>query len=604
MASKATKGKKGTQRKLTAILCADVVGYSRLMGADEEATIETLTAYRKVFTSKIKKHRGRVVDAKGDAILAEFASVVDAVNSAVVIQRKLAGQNAELSDGRRMDFRIGINMGDVVVKDDAIYGDGVNVAARLESLAEPGGICISRPVYDQVESKLNLECEYLGEQQVKNIAKPVRAYRINLTQKDDHDQVEQPEPVSAASLVPGGISLDLPDRPSIAVLPFANISGDPEQEYFSDGITEDLITNLSKILRLSVTARNTVFTYKDKAVNVKQVGKELDVAYVLEGSVRKAGKRVRITAQLIDAKSGNHKWAERYDRTLEDVFAVQDDITQNIVTALNIALLDGDQAMNFRDSTINPEVHYLFLRGRHAWQSDPNRVNLEEAERMWQRCVELDPGYARAYSGLAGNRNVRVAWLGEWDDQLLEEAEEYSRKAVALMENLAHGHTMLGLTLWYKREFDESLAAFKRALQHDPEGPQTLRTYAFIQIYNGKWSEAEKFIRKSISSTPSPTSYQVFVSGLAHLVRERNEEAIGALKGVAAKGSDFLALHLVLAAAYAAAERMPDANAQVGEILRIDPRYVTAERAPLMFRFRDSIHLDGVMKLLRKAGLE
>ncbi len=339
-----TKSQKSTQRKLTAILCADVAGYSRLMGDDEEATIETLTAYRKVFTSEIKKHRGRVVDAKGDAILAEFASVVDAVNGAVEIQRKLAEQNAELPDERRMDFRIGINLGDVVVKDGVIYGDGVNIAARVEALAEPGGICISRPVFDQVESKLNLECEYLGEQKVKNIAKPVRAYKVNLTQPERGEQVEQPEAVSTASLVPDGISLELPDKPSIAVLAFENMSGDSEQEYFSDGIAEDIITDLSKLSELFVIARNASFSYKGKAVLPQQVGRELGVRYILEGSVRKAGNRVRINAQLIDASTEKHLWAERYDRELKDIFALQDELTEKIVRALDVTLISGEQA--------------------------------------------------------------------------------------------------------------------------------------------------------------------------------------------------------------------------------------------------------------------
>jgi adenylate cyclase len=392
-------------------------------------------------------------------------------------------------------------------------------------------------------------------------------------------------------------------QPSIAVLPFANMSGDPEQEYFSDGISEDLITALSNISRLSVVSRNSVFAYKGQSLNAKRIGEELGVSHIVEGSVRKGGERVRITAQLIDAATDRHLWSERYDRTLEDVFAVQDDITQNIVTALNVALLDGDQAMNWRRSTQNPEAYYLFLRGRHAFQSAPNRKTLEEAERLWQRCVELDPGFARAYSGLSGLKTSRVHHFGKWDDRLLEEAEEYARKAVDLEENLAHGHSMLGFALWYKREFDEALAAHERALQLDPEGPQTLRTYALIQVYNGKWSEAEKFIRKSISSTPSPTPVQAFISGLIHLVRGRIEESIRVLNGVAAKGSDFLAVHLVLAVAYAAAERMADAEAQVGEVLRIDPSYVVAERAPHMFRFRESEPLDRIMVLLRKAGL-
>ncbi len=372
MASKSSKGKKSTQRKLTAILCADVVGYSRLMGDDEEATLESLTAYRKVFTSSIPKFRGRVVDAKGDSILAEFASVVDAVNSAVEIQRELAERNAELTDDRRMDFRIGINLGDVVVKDDAIYGDGVNIAARLESLAEPGGICISRPAHDQVKSKLTLEYEYLGEQQVKNIAEPVRAYRVRT---DD--------PESASPQAPAQ-ETDKPSRlPTIAVLPLANLSNDPEQEYFSDGITEDLITDLSKISGLSVVSRNAVFLYKGKAVNPVEVSEELGVRYVLEGSIRKAANRVRISAQLIDPTTGYHLWAERYDRDLTDIFALQDEISEKIVAALEVKLTAGEQGQVAVRYTDNLEAYDYFLRGR-AYQARVTKETTDQAREMFE----------------------------------------------------------------------------------------------------------------------------------------------------------------------------------------------------------------------------
>ena len=318
------------KRKLTAILSADVKGYSRLMGDDELATIETLKRYRKVITTFVRQYRGRVVDSPGDNVLAEFASVVDGVECAVKIQEELKTKNNELPENRRMEFRIGVNLGDVVEDGERIYGDGVNISARIEGLAAGGGICISGTAFDQVESKLGLGFEYLGERSVKNIKKPVRVYRVMMKNSASDLGMER--------------ELPLPDKPSIAVLPFVNMSGDPEQEYFSDGITEEIITGLSKIPRLFVTARNSTFVYKDQPVKIRQIGRELGVRYVLEGSVRKSGNQVRVSAQLIDANTQNHIWAERYDRELKDIFAIQDDITMSIMIALQVKLTDGDQA--------------------------------------------------------------------------------------------------------------------------------------------------------------------------------------------------------------------------------------------------------------------
>jgi adenylate cyclase len=352
MSAHTTKG--SLERKLTAIFSADVQGYSRLMGEDEEATIRTLTAHREVMTALIHQYRGRVVDSPGDNLLAEFGSAVDAVRCAVEIQHELKARNAELPPARKMEFRIGLNVGDVIVEGERIYGDGVNIAARLESLAEPGGICISGTVHDQVETKLALSYAYVGEQTVKNIAKPVRVWRVQVGessvrspvstgegQKDRGMSIAHHPTPNPQSLTPGqpapsaqrpapspqSEALPLPDKPSIAVLPFVNLSSDPEQEYFSDGITEDPITDLSKLSGLFVIARNSTFVYKDTVAKVQEVSKELGVQYVLEGSVRKASNRVRITAQLVDATTGHHLWAERYDRELQDIFALQDELT-------------------------------------------------------------------------------------------------------------------------------------------------------------------------------------------------------------------------------------------------------------------------------------
>jgi adenylate cyclase len=356
----------GFKRKLTAILSADAAEYSRLMAEDETTTVKTIASYREIMSSLIKQHRGRVVDSPGDNLLAEFSSVVDAVQCAVTVQNEIQTRNAELPDNRRMEFRIGINLGDVIDEDGRIYGDGVNISARLEALADPGGICVSKTAFDQIETKLPLGYEYMGEQSVKNIPKPVGAYRV-LMRPDAAGKVigekrflgrfsrrtaltviiilamvavglvswniylQQPKKVEPASVEK--MAYPLPDKPSIAVLPFENMSGDPEQDYFSDGITEEIITALSKTPKLFAIARNSTFTYKGKPVKVQQVSEELGVRYVVEGSVRKAEDRVRVTAQLIDALTGYHIWAEKYDRNVKDIFTVQDEITKKIITA-------------------------------------------------------------------------------------------------------------------------------------------------------------------------------------------------------------------------------------------------------------------------------
>jgi adenylate cyclase len=383
----------GLKRRLSAILSADVEGYSRLMREDEEATVHTLTTYRTAMTHLIQQYRGRVVDSPGDNLLAEFTSVVDAVNCSVEIQREFAERNAELPENRRMQFRIGINLGDVIEEGERIYGDGVNIAARMESVAEGGGVCISGTVYDAIENKIGLRYEYLGEQELKNIDKPVRAYRVlSFPGAAAHRVIKAKKAVgrtwrnvfivTQAVLVAGAavavwhfyfrsppmevasverMAFPLPDKPSIAVLPFANMSGDPKQEYFADGITDDLITDLSKIKGLFVIARNSMFTYKGKPVMVKQVAEELGVLYVLEGSVRRAGKQVRINAQLIDATTGGHLWADRYDGKMDDVFALQDRITRKIVEALAVKLTVGEEKQVARKETDSAEAYDAFL---------------------------------------------------------------------------------------------------------------------------------------------------------------------------------------------------------------------------------------------------
>ncbi|NIQ39605.1 MAG: tetratricopeptide repeat protein, partial [Proteobacteria bacterium] len=444
---------KGVTRKLTTILSADVKGYSRLMGDDEVATVETLSTYREVMATRIGERHGRVVDSPGDNLLAEFASVVDAVQCAVEIQRDLATRNADLPENRRMEFRIGVNLGDVIVEGDRIYGDGVNIAARMEGLAEGGGICISGTVFDQVENKLSVNYESLGERSVKNISKPVRIYQIRMKPENSSREADK--------------WLRFPDKPSIAVLPFVNMSGDPEQEYFSDGMTEDLITDLSKISGLFVIARNSVFTYKRKAVKVDQVGRDLGVRYVLEGSVRKAGGRVRISAQLIDTTTGGHLWAERYDRELQDIFALQDEVTQKIVTTLAVKLTQGEEDRLTRRDTDNLEAYDHILRGLDHYYRF-SKDSILQAREMFEKAVDLDPDYALAHSRL-GWTHLRE-WSFGWrqDPQSLERAFELAQKAISLNDSLADAHELLGeVYLWQKRH-DQAVEEMKKAIALGP----------------------------------------------------------------------------------------------------------------------------------------
>ena len=464
----------GVERRLAAILCADIVGYSRLMGADEVGTLARMRTLRAdLIDPGIGAHNGRIVKTTGDGLLVEFASVVDAVECAVDIQRSMAAHNSGIPEEQRIVFRMGVNLGDVIVEDGDIFGDGVNVAARLEGLAPPGGICVERTVRNQVRDRMPIKFEDLGEQEVKNIARPVRVFRVVL---DEAAASEIPRPaaipaapwkrkavaagvavlVAAAGIVlwqlpwqpaggpdaADGPALALPDKPSIAVLPFNNMSGDPEQEYFADGMSEDLITDLSKISGLFVIARNSSFVYKGKSVDVKQVGRALGVRYVLEGSVRRAGNRVRINAQLIDATTGRHLWADRYDGSLADVFALQDEVTRKIIAELKVHLTPTEQARQARKGTVDVDAHDAFLRGwAHYLRSTPD--DYAKAVPYLEEAIRRDPNYGRAHAALASlYRAARFhGWqgrLGVTPDDALERAMDHIEKAMKQPTPLAH----------------------------------------------------------------------------------------------------------------------------------------------------------------------
>jgi adenylate cyclase len=487
------------ERKLTAILYADVHGYSRLMGGDEEATLATLTAHRKVIGDLIERRHGHFVNFAGDSVLAEFASVVEAVNCAVDIQTALKAENAKMPPERRMEFRIGVNLGDVMVEGEQIYGDGVNVAARLESLAEPGGICISGTVHEHIQNKLALSYEDLGEQHVKNIAKPVRVFRVlpeigaaTTTRKTQRVQRKyvwrgafsiaglaiiaaiivlvqnislKPQHTSASIPPAHSPAPPLPDKPSIAVLPFINMSGDREQEYFSDGITDDLITDLSRLPGLFVIARTSSFTYKGKPAKLQEVGRELGVKYVLQGSVRKAGEQVRITVQLADASTGAELWAERYNRPLRDVFAVQDEIVRRIVTTLNLQLNLAQQGVAIPRSTENLEAYDDLLRGMEYLFSFTKDGNTKARE-MFEKAIELDPKYAMAYAALG--ENYYFGWTNAYnfDADALERAMLKEQQAVALDESLSLAHSVLAAV--YAQEGEDDQAVHRSPTGHCP----------------------------------------------------------------------------------------------------------------------------------------
>ncbi len=578
----------GFKRKLTAILSADVIGYSRLMRDDEEATVRDIAAHRILITEIIQQHNGRVVDSPGDNIMAEFASVVDAVNSAIRIQQRIKTQNIDVSKNRQMEFRIGINLADVIEKNNLIYGDGVNIAARVEGLATAGDVCISGTVYEHVRDKLSLEYEYLGEQTFKNIPVPIRLYRIPVTSLD-------------VSTEEAG-ELNYPHKPSIAVLPFANISGDPEQEYFSDGITEDLITDLSKISGLFVIARHSVFTYKGKAVKVQEVGKDLKVRYILEGSVRKSGDRVRITAQLVDAETGGHLWAERYDQKIRDIFALQDEVSQKVVSALAIKLTIGEEERLNQRYTENLEAYDYALRGLDYYFRFTKDAHAQ-ALKMFEKAIELDPEYALAYSWLGLTHLHR--WTHGWnrDPKVRDLAFDLAQKALDLDDSLSEPHRIMGDIYLYKKQHEKAIAERKRSVSLDPNNADAIAGLGEAFIYNGQLEEGITLIEKAIRLNPHHHAYYFFVLGSAFALQGRFDEAEELLKRTLIRNPDFFYAHILLAIIYIETGSLNQASTEIEEALKKNPDLSIAflkETNP----FKDQEINAQMEEGLRKAGLK
>jgi adenylate cyclase len=625
----------GFKRKLTAILSADVEGYSRLMGDDEEATVRTLTSYREVLTTLIQQHNGKVLDSPGDNLLAEFVSVVDAVQCAVAVQKEIKSRNDQLPENRRMQFRIGINLGDVIQEDERIYGDGVNIAARLEGLSEPGGICISKTAFDHIESKLPYGYDFMGNQTVKNIAKPVGAYRVLMDRRvtfagksaDEKPSALRRMPILAgvvavlvlavgvgiwqfymrrSSIDPASedkMTFPLPDKPSIAVLPFANMSGDPEQEYFSDGLTEEIITALSKVPKLFVIARNSVFTYKGKPVKVNQVAEELGVRYVLEGSIRKAGDQIRITAQLIDALSGHHLWAERYDRNLKEIFAVQDELTKNIITALQVKLTEGEQVRSSAKGTNNLEAYLKYLQSMVTVR----QFNIESnalAKQLAQEAIALDPEYAMAYRALSTAHQMDV-WLGtsKSPKQSKAKAMELLQKAIELDPTYAEAHGHLGFVFSMMGEHDKAVVKAEQAVALNPNSAYAHMVLGHTLRFAGRHEEAIPEYKKAIRLNPMPPTNYLFGLGMAYSWTGQYEEAIKWCEKAVRQDPDSFLTRLMMTQVYSLSGREEEARAEAAEVLRINPKF-SVDKWEKASTVKKKTEKERSMAALRKAGLK
>ena len=508
-------------------MAADVVGYSRLMSVNEVATLTALKDHRaQLIDPKIAKHQGRIVKLTGDGMLVEFPSVVEAVECATTIQREMRGRNADVPEDRRIEFRVGINLGDVIVEDDDIFGDGVNVASRIEGIAQPGGVSVSSAVRDNIGNKLDLQFEDRGEQELKNLGFPVRVYDVAILADPVRSHAE---PVAEDSKA---------DKPSIAVLPFNNMSDDPGQEYFSDGITEDIITDLSKVSGLFVIGRNTSFTYKGRSVELQDVAAKLGVKFILEGSVRKAGQRVRVTGQLIDGATGGHVWADRYDRDLTDIFEIQDEITKSIVEQLKIRLLPKEKKAIAKAPTDNVEAYTYYLKGRQFFHNQ-TRNFLVLARRMFAKAVEIDPLYARAYAGIANCDQRLFGWYNvEPVDDILATAS----KALALDPELAEAHAARAVALANMDRRTEAVEAFERALQIDPQNFDACLAYARFCVTAKQTDKAIELFVRAIEAQPDDPQAALLLHSILH-AKGRDEEAVRYAKLGLKRAEEALRLH-------------------------------------------------------------
>jgi adenylate cyclase len=605
------------------------------MGENEALTLERLkTHQRELIEPTIEAFYGHIVKLMGDGILVEFPSVVEAVSCAVTIQQGMAERNKDTTETEQIVFRIGINLGDIIVEEDDIFGDGVNIAARLEGLASPGCICISGAVYDAIGNKLPLDYEFLGEQTVKNIEQPVRTYRVQLA---SGAELEIPEPegpsnqksqirrsvmVIAVLVAVAGMLLwlqpwqqkvesasdepvvtTLLERPSIAILPFDNMSGDPEQEYFVDGITEDIITGFSRLSNLTVIAWNTSASYKGENVQAQQVGKDLGVAYVLDGSVRKSGDRVRITAQLLGTKNGNNIWAERYDRRLTEIFALQDEVTKKIVNALAIRLSAAEKEKLGHSSTNNIEAYDVFLRGQQYSMQRTKEGN-ELARDAYRQAIELDPIYARAYGALAVV--LTNDFRNDWTELTLEEARaralELAQKAVAFDRSSPQAYWALGYVYLFRKQYDEAAEAAKQAVALSPNYADGYGLLAFINNFQGHAEDAIRYIRKAMALNPYYTYEYPWNLGRAYYMLGRYPEAIEALQDAIEHNEGVLYPRLFLAASYVRLGQQDDAEWEIEQVEITNPD-TTLTHLANTFPIKNEDEMNTFLEDLRKAGL-
>jgi TolB-like protein len=569
-----------SHRRLAAILAADVVGYSRLMQQDEAGTLAILKSRRsEILRPGVSNHRGRIVKFMGDGVLVEFASAVDAVECAVQLQEAMQAANADLPEDRRIVLRIGINVGDVIVEGTDIYGDGVNIAARLEGAAEPGGICTSEVVFKHVRGRASVDFEDLGERNLKNIAEPVRVYRVAGSSRSTDIQSPARKPAS--------------QKPSIAVLPFDNMSGDPQQQYFSDGITEDIITELSRFHSLFVIARNSSFQYRGKTIDVRQIARELSVQYVVEGSVRRAGHLLRVTAQLIEATTGNHLWAERYDRPSDQVFAVQDEVVQCVVVRLEGRLAATVAEHARRKLTPDLAAYDYVLQARACLAT----YDTAAAEPLLLRAIKLDPSYAQAYAWLA--HMCLTKFFFECRPEILDEAERYGRKAISLSENDGHCHAALANVLVFKRQFEQAGTHIERALVLNPNDVYILSGWCHWLTRTGRHEEALKGLEQVRLRDPFPADYVLETQVVAQMQVGHYEEAIKTIR-------ELPELHpwnsASLAGCYAQLGKLDEAARYASETLRIMPAF-TIHWALLQEPFRNPDDVARFAELLRKGGL-